>query len=691
MKKLGIAAILMLLLSLAAYGESHLGIWVWYLPDTSYSTPDKFADYMVGKSIKRVYIKVNDELGNSWFTPYLSKTTTDSFKKRNLEVWAWGYNYPSAFKNGSGNTVYTSIENQAKYVYTAAKNGYQGYVLDAETEFNQKPSDLLLLCKRAYEYKQQAIREGYASSSFKIYIAPMGNPKDHVYLSNNIININQYVDGYMPQTYLEVWGSSYMSYPETWVAQGTKDFKALGATKPIHHILSDEYGKITSDQINKAFKVSGNESSLWRFPNAGDAASGTIIGTINYINWKMFDTSIISNATMTVNIPSTITVGQYAQFTGSVSSNITSIKASVDGYQLSIGNGSVPVVNGNYSFKYIFTSAGNGRVLKVSGMNSSGVVIKEEQRSLNIYNSTSADIINIDKITYTTLPITVNTNETIKIDVSENKAASINRNYYVEVYAVRNGIEYLIGSSNFSLSAGITAKSIDIALNKFNTPGEFYTLVKIFSSNGGTLKTQRKGLYPDNVEGAVSGIPYYNQRANYDGRADVSCNVTSIGMLLDYYGITKPGINTGSWKRTADYLLNRFGTTGDPGTIDYIFNVVAGEKSSSKRMRTEYASTTALRNYLNAGKVVIAQVWFTGSGHVIVVSGYDGSYYKVHDPYGVFGGGYRYNAWYSAKNSTAVGNDTISVPGKNCKLARSVFEGGAIDAGDGKILIHIVD
>lgn len=122
----------------------------------------------------------------------------------------------------------------------------------------------------------------FINNSWPVYVTTWGNPKDH---NMHIEIIDKYVDGHMPQTYLEVWGESYMNEPAKWVKIGTCEYRELGAKKPIHHIVSTEYNKITAEQINIFFKWSGKESSIWRVP--GTETPLSIWNTWEDVNWDV--------------------------------------------------------------------------------------------------------------------------------------------------------------------------------------------------------------------------------------------------------------------------------------------------------------------------------------------------------------------------------------------------------------------
>jgi hypothetical protein len=68
-------------------------------------------------------------------------------------------------------------------------------------------------------------------------------------------------DGYIPQTYVENWGQTYINNIPKWIEEENKEYKLLGAAKPIHNI-STEKAILTLAQINQFIENSGGESSI---------------------------------------------------------------------------------------------------------------------------------------------------------------------------------------------------------------------------------------------------------------------------------------------------------------------------------------------------------------------------------------------------------------------------------------------
>jgi|GEM_PF-2134496 len=231
-----------------------LGVWLWYIEGTG-MTHAQLASKLAGLGVKRIFVKVADGPASCSSWPELcDQTVPQTYHTAGLEVWAWSYNYPGS----------TAV--QADALYQAAQTGYDGYVLDIEVEFDGTTAalhDILGAFRTAWG---KAKTDGYLHDGWPIYVTTWGNPSDH---GMHVEIIDQYVDGHMPQTYLEVWGASYMADATKWVHAGTCEYKSLGADKPVHHIISTEHGIITAAQVNEAIVASGPETSIWRVPGNG--------------------------------------------------------------------------------------------------------------------------------------------------------------------------------------------------------------------------------------------------------------------------------------------------------------------------------------------------------------------------------------------------------------------------------------
>ena len=83
----------------------------------------------------------------------------------------------------------------------------------------------------------------------------------------------------------------------------------------------------------------------------------------------------------------------------------------------------------------------------------------------------------------------------------------------------------------------------------------------------------------------------------------------------------------------------------EPAGLARLFNVYGQNMGASMRLLPNTnGSTSGLKSELDRGHPVIVHGYFTRSGHVLVVLGYDDNGYYVHDPAGawsqVFKGGY---------------------------------------------------
>ncbi|WP_172820904.1 C39 family peptidase [Cyanobium sp. NIES-981] len=117
---------------------------------------------------------------------------------------------------------------------------------------------------------------------------------------------------------------------------------------------------------------------------------------------------------------------------------------------------------------------------------------------------------------------------------------------------------------------------------------------------------------------------YYSQRVNLN-EPDATCGVTSAAILLSAKGT----------KVTPDELYNRFGKNAgqSPSGLANIY------KSFGYNAKYSYSGTFAnIRSAINLGSPVVIHGYFTRSGHIVCVVGYDRFGLVVHDPAGAWNG-----------------------------------------------------
>ncbi len=260
MKRLLLILLLTYTCMAAAYAQdedncSELGVWLWRFEQTGQVSHTNLARTIASMGAKRIYVKVADGGfdPSSWST-ILDGGLIKEYIDEGVSPWAWSYNY-------KGN-----VAAQSQALYFAAKTGYEGYVIDIEIEFNGEDETLEALMQAFYAERERAIADGFANEDFKLYVTTWGNPILHNY---RIDIIDKYVDGYMPQTYIEEWGGSHLNQIEACIQEGVEEYESLGATKPLHHILSTAQEILTAEEITRFLELSGPESSLWRVPGGG--------------------------------------------------------------------------------------------------------------------------------------------------------------------------------------------------------------------------------------------------------------------------------------------------------------------------------------------------------------------------------------------------------------------------------------
>jgi len=248
-----------------------LGVWLWFIEQTEFESHEELADTLSSMGVKRIYVKVADgSVDTVRWHEIVDKNLVNAYKNRGLEVWAWSYNYP-------GNNMA-----QAEALKIAAKTGYQGFVVDVESQFDGQTAILSNLFFSFYNTRADAQAEGIIQDSFPLGVTTWGNPEDHNF---SIGLMDPYVDLYLPQTYVENWGNSFITNLSFWIEEGNEEYKRLGATKPIHHIVSTEQGIINSEELNEFISAAGPETSVWRIPGGGTPLS--IWDDWKGVNWNV--------------------------------------------------------------------------------------------------------------------------------------------------------------------------------------------------------------------------------------------------------------------------------------------------------------------------------------------------------------------------------------------------------------------
>lgn len=122
-------------------------------------------------------------------------------------------------------------------------------------------------------------------------------------------------------------------------------------------------------------------------------------------------------------------------------------------------------------------------------------------------------------------------------------------------------------------------------------------------------------------------VPYKSQLDN-EYNPTGSCNVTSLAMCLAFYG--RRGETDRQLEDELYLYMDRNGLDRH-NPLDLAF---VAEQYGIKDYFTESGTIEQCRKHIANGNPCIIHGWFSRSGHIIVLVGYDDSGFVVHDPYG---------------------------------------------------------
>ena len=153
----------------------------------------------------------------------------------------------------------------------------------------------------------------------------------------------------------------------------------------------------------------------------------------------------------------------------------------------------------------------------------------------------------------------------------------------------------------------------------------------------------------------IQNVPYFYQ-LNNSINPHGSCQNTTMAMLLKYLG--------GNIKPDDISLLYGTQTAQSVSGFVNIFNIEANRLSLPYTLSgTIYGSFSKMKQLLDKGQPVPTHGYFTSSGHVVLVVGYDATGYICHDLYG------KWDQVYGSGNYV-----NTSTAGKYVKYSKSAFE-----------------
>jgi uncharacterized protein YvpB len=127
-------------------------------------------------------------------------------------------------------------------------------------------------------------------------------------------------------------------------------------------------------------------------------------------------------------------------------------------------------------------------------------------------------------------------------------------------------------------------------------------------------------------------VPHFSQLDNLHHPYG-SCNVTSIAMCLWYYGIR----GNGSQKQLEDQLyqdlLNAGKSRHDPYDLQWLVNRYSPTVTDKF---TPFGTMNDIKSNIDSEHPVVLHGYFTRSGHIIAVVGYNDYGLIVNDPYGEY-------------------------------------------------------
>ena len=382
------------------------------------------------------------------------------------------------------------------------------------------------------------------------------------------------------------------------------------------HYLTD---RITEQQTIIPDK-SGNYKLKYKFHEVGQNRNLIIEGYNNngqLIASKQYEIDVLEiKNKLSVVLPEQIVVNDGFKIEGQAYPPIEKIKIKLDGYSLT---SQINVKENKYQLNNIkLNTAGSSRKLSITGYNQSGEVVTKLTEKVAVFSDQQLTI---------KVPKEIKKNEsTIISGQALNPIAKIDFLVDGEYKLNNTKVEVTNGTYNFPYT--------------FNSGGQNRELKVIGYDESGRKIAKEEidfSVYDDEKR-IIKNVPYYNQLRNYY-KPYSTCQNTAMAMVLAYYG----------WTGDPDDIYQSYGKSAKSAVeFENIFNYYASASDFSVRLQTFWGRTAKdLEMRIQQGRPVVLHGRFTGSGHVVVLVGYDENYFYINDPAGIWNqkvyGGYNYN------------------------------------------------
>jgi hypothetical protein len=132
---------------------------------------------------------------------------------------------------------------------------------------------------------------------------------------------------------------------------------------------------------------------------------------------------------------------------------------------------------------------------------------------------------------------------------------------------------------------------------------------------------------PERKKSVKLKVKYKSQLDN-EHNPTGSCNVTSVATCAEYEGILGNGdgqLEDQMYRNMEDWGLSRH----NPQDL-----AILAARYKLHDDFTEFGTIERCQEHLSMGSLCIIHGWFSRSGHIIVLVGYDEDGFLVHDPYG---------------------------------------------------------